>query len=88
MSGSAYCVTDLQAAIECVASNTDSCLSCLPTDNFAEVFPEQLEQQFRITMAFLPPSQDGFCDEANTKVCSYHEQSLVIQSTKVEQAEQ
>jgi hypothetical protein len=88
MSEHAYCVTDLQKAIDCVASNTDSCRSCLPTDNFAEVFPKRLEEQFRVTIAFLPPSQQGFCDEANARVCSYHEQSLVRQSTKVKQAEQ
>jgi hypothetical protein len=88
MSGSAYCVTDLQKAIDCVASNTDSCRSCLPIDDFAEVFPERLEDQLRITLAFVPPYQPGFCDEANSRLCAYHEQSLVRQSTKVKQAEQ
>jgi hypothetical protein len=88
MSDYAYCVTNLQKAIDCVASNTDSCRGCLPIDNFAEVFPERLEQQLRITLAFVPPSKQGFCDEANSRLCAYHEQSLVRQSTKAKQTEQ
>jgi hypothetical protein len=75
------CSGELQNAQSCVASNS-FCGACfLPDSNFAEAFPEDVEMQFRTTLAFVPPTDPDFCNEANARVCNYYVEAQVSSSS-------
>jgi hypothetical protein len=71
------CAGELDIAASCVASNPvcDECF--LPDGTFEQAFPEDVEMQFRTTLAFVPPGDPGFCNEANARVCNYHVEAQV-----------
>ena len=62
----------------CVSANAAMCVPCLayPNDKFEEEFPNDAEDGFRKAVAFIPPTQKGFCDEANYRVCENQEQNM------------
>ena len=62
----------------CVGSNEAMCASCLDYSNekFEDEFPNDAEDGFRKAVAFIPPTQKGFCDEANYRVCENQEQNM------------
>jgi hypothetical protein len=71
------CAGELQLGEACVADNPE-CNECfLPDGTFAEAFPEDVEMQFRTTLAFVPPEDPGFCNEANARVCNYYVEAQV-----------
>lgn len=55
----------------CVESNAAACAPCFDygANEFIEEFPQDSEDGFRKAVAFIPPVQKGFCDEANYRVC-------------------
>mmetsp|Transcript_45928 Transcript_45928/g.112044 ORF Transcript_45928/g.112044 Transcript_45928/m.112044 type:complete len:644 (+) Transcript_45928:363-2294(+) len=72
------CQTELMDVNICVGSNTAMCAPCLdyPNDKFEDEFPNDAEDGFRKAVAFIPPTQKGFCDEANYRVCENQEQNM------------
>ena len=38
---------------------------------------EGIEEAFRTTLGFVPNTQQGFCEEANRRVCDHFQQNLV-----------
>ena len=74
----APCASELQALTECQQANSDLCSFCFPADEtFLDFVVESAEAQFMRTLAFVPPTQEGFCDEANWRVCEYATEAMV-----------
>ena len=71
------CAGELQLADTCVASNPNCDACFLPDGTFALAFPEDVEMQFRTTLAFVPPEDPTFCNEANARVCNYYVEAQV-----------
>jgi hypothetical protein len=63
------CANELASATICVEGDAATCGTCLDVENFNRMFPDNAEIAFRSAVAFLPPQQKGFCDEANYRTC-------------------
>jgi hypothetical protein len=70
------CVTQLQAATTCVKS-TEECTACFDPTTFADQFPVDMENEFRLTLDTNPPSREDFCGVADDRMCDYHSDRLV-----------
>ena len=75
------CATEWQAAIDCVLSDAGGCGGggCIDTANFQDRFEPDLANVFRTQIAAAPPSvkDEGFCELADEKLCTYHAEKLV-----------
>jgi hypothetical protein len=75
---SAPCENELMDAIICAEGNAGVCEPCYGAQHdFKEEFEQDAENGFRKTLAFIPPQQAGFCDEANYRVCENQDENIV-----------
>ena len=71
------CAGELEIAVQCVATDATTCGGCIDTTNFADRFSIDVENEFRKQLAFTPAAEQGFCFEADARMCAYHETIIV-----------
>ena len=70
------CAGEMQIAVDCVIQDPTSCGGCIDTQNFAERFVPDLENEFRKQLAFTPAAEPEFCYEVDARMCTYHDETL------------
>ena len=71
------CDVELQRSRTCVQMDV-RCAACLSAENFLEDFPTFVDTEFRKALASVSsPTVEGFCDDAHSRLCDYHQEDLV-----------
>jgi hypothetical protein len=72
------CQPELLLAHACVTSDSVGCSPCFAAgDSFMESFANDVEVQFRTSLAFVAPVDAAFCGEANGRVCKFYQEAQV-----------
>lgn len=67
------CQFELEQSVVCVQTNPDLCGCFMDTSNLAESFPKEIRRQFYSAQAWLPPTDQYFCEVANQRVCQHYD---------------